>query len=288
MPNMRADRLMYLPSLPACIGLAAGTWWIGARLATRTGRAAWRWIPLLAWIVVQGAAARGASATYRSDRRLWEIGLRRAPDSARAHAVMGELLGLRYVDTGSGDAAILGRARAHCRLAVAYDPLDPLSWLCHGRLDVIERAPERAFRNFERALGLAHQRREAIGATLAEVTLERRDLPFETRAVSAVAQIEQWRAWAPYSATVAQVAGDLHHRLGLADRALAAYSRASSLRPERWDLVARRVELQLDLGHPWAAAAALAARTSYDDVDPARRSQLVRRLAAAQRLWPTD
>ena len=37
MPNMRADRFMYLPSLPACLGLVALTLALARRLTTHLG-----------------------------------------------------------------------------------------------------------------------------------------------------------------------------------------------------------------------------------------------------------
>ncbi len=289
MPNMRADRLVYLACAPACVGLAALAWWLGRRWVERRPIGALAFVPVAALLVVQGAAARAASAVYRSDTRLWEIALRHAPDSARAHAIVSEQLLHRYVETGSTDAGVLARAVAHCDIARVRDPLDPLSWLCHGRLAMQARHWALAHRDLSRALELSAQRRDAIAAGIAELTLARTDLPFEVRSRQALAQIEEITASAPYSAAAALAAGQLHHQLGQAQLAQIAYARASSLRPERWDLVARRVELELDLGHPSAARAVLAAvdaRTT--PADPVLQSMLIRRLALAQRWWPND
>jgi Tfp pilus assembly protein PilF len=289
MPNMRADRFMYLPALPACVGLATGLWQLGRRRAARSGHPEWTLVPLVAFIVVQGAAARAASGAYRSDSRLWETGLRDEPASARAHAILGEQLMLRYVETGSTEPEILGRARSHCVLALIHDARDPLSWLCAGRVALQERAWTRAHRDFERALALAHQRRETIAAAIAEVTLARTDLPFETRARTALGQISEILEQAPYSSLVAATAATIHHQLGEPAEARDLYARASSLRPERWDLVARRVELELDLGHPAAAEAALRAVDPMTTVpDPTLHAALLRRLALAKRSWPDD
>lgn len=289
MPNMRADRLVYLAYAPASVGLAALAWWVGLRAAQWRGNPTLAFVPVAALVIVQGAAARGASAAYRSDTRLWEIGLRHAPASARAHAIVGEQRLHRFVETGSTDRGVLARASAHCDIALHLDQLDPLSWLCHGRLAIRTRDWDTAHRDFTRALALARQRTDAIAAAIAELTLARTDIPFEIRSRDALAQIDEITASAPYSAAAALAAGQLHHQLGQAQLAQSAYARASSLRPERWDLVARRVELELDLGHPSAARAALAAvdaRTT--PADPTRQSMLIRRLALAQRWWPND
>jgi tetratricopeptide (TPR) repeat protein len=289
MPNMRADRLMYLPVAPACVGIVGGALALGRTLARRRAEPLWTLVPLALVVVVQGAACRAASGVYRSDTRLWEIALRRAPASARAHAVAGELLLHRYVETGSTDEVVLARARSHCAIARHRDSLDPLTWLCQGRVDLVERAWLRAYRNFERALSLARQRRDTIATAVAEVTLARTDLPFATRSGAALAQIEEIRAHAPYSAVAAAAAGQLYHRLGHAAEAAAAYDRASALLPDRWEYVARRVELQLDLGHPSAAADILAGvDPEAMALDTAEHAALVRRLSQAQRLWPDD
>ena len=289
MPNMRADRLVYLAAAPACVGLAALAWWVGRRWSERRGLPALAFVPVATLLVVQGAAARAASAVYRSDTRLWEIALRQAPDSARAHAIVSEQLLHRFVETGSTDDGVLARAKAHCDIARVRDPLDPLSWLCHGRLAMQAKRWDVAHRDLSRALALSRQRQDAIAAGIAELTLARTDLPFEIRSRQALAQIEEITASAPYSAAAALAAGQLHHQLGQAQLAQNAYARASSLRPERWDLVARRVELELDLGHPSAARTVLAAvdaRTTT--ADPVLQSMLIRRLALAQRWWPND
>ncbi|MBC8067460.1 MAG: hypothetical protein IAG13_03925, partial [Deltaproteobacteria bacterium] len=90
-PNMRADRFAYLPSVVVCFGFAHALLAIGARAAARWGSSLLV-TPLLVAVVVQGALAQAASTAYKSDGRLWEIALRRSPDSARAHALGGELL----------------------------------------------------------------------------------------------------------------------------------------------------------------------------------------------------
>lgn len=289
MPNMRADRFMYLPSLPVCVGLGAAMVAIGNALARRWGKPALALAPALVVVVVQGSLAQASANVYRSDRRLWEIALRRAPDSARAHAVMGELSTIDFIATGSTDDALRVRARSHCRIARHRDGGDPLAWLCEGRLAAAERDAARAYRSFAQAHALATVRRDRTAAALAAAILDRPDVAFEARAHEARVLLDRAMREAPYSSALLAAAASVHHRLGHPAQALDLYARASALRPERWDLVLAGVELELDLGHPSAAGRALAASPDLlEQADPARRAALRRRLARASRLWPSD
>lgn len=289
MPNMRADRFMYLPSLPVCVGLGAATAFAGRWLAQRLGSARLALVPAIACVVLQGSFAQASANVYRSDRRLWEIALRRAPDSARAHAVVGELATIDFVETGSTDDAVRVRARSHCRIARRLDAGDPLPWLCAGRLAAAERDRERAYRSFAAAHARASVRRDRTAAALAAAILDRPGTDAEDRAVEALELLRGAMREAPYSSALAAVAASVHHRLGHPEAAAELYARASSLRPERWDLVIAGVELQLDLGHPSAAGRALDASADLlEQADPARRADVRRRLATASRLWPSD
>jgi hypothetical protein len=289
MPNLRADRFMYLPSVPVCVGLAAAAIAIGHALVRRVPSPVLALAPTIALVVMQGSVAQAGANVYRSDRRLWEIALRRAPDSARAHAVMGELVVIDFVETGSTDDALRQRARSHCRIAMRLDARDPLPWLCDGRLAAAERDRSRAYRSFAQAHALATVRRDRTAAALAAAILDRPDVAFETRAAEAQRLLDRAMREAPYSSALCAAAASVHHRLGHPERAGDLYARASSLRPERWDLVLAGVELELDLGHPAAAGRRLDASAHLlEQADPARRAALRRRLARASRLWPSD
>src|SRR5690606_24445129 len=130
MPNLRADRLMYLPSIPVAVGLTALLLALGRAWAQRSGRSVTTLVPLVAMLIVQGALAQGASTSYRSDTRLWDTALRRAPGSARAHAVRGELYVARMGDGASPDPRLVARASAHCAIAQRLAPEQALPWLC--------------------------------------------------------------------------------------------------------------------------------------------------------------
>ena len=84
LPNMRADRFMYLPSLVPCVALAAGLLQLGRRISVQD-----RWAPLALFVLVQGSFGAAASRAYVSNTTLWHEAARRAPDSARAQALLG-------------------------------------------------------------------------------------------------------------------------------------------------------------------------------------------------------
>lgn len=287
MPNMRADRFVYLSSAPVCVGMSvallrAGTWLHGR----------WALHPLAPWVamvVLQGSVAQGVTAAYRSDSRLWQIALRRAPHSARGHAIVGELLigTLREQPDPLDRPLLLVRARTHCAMAMHYDPASPLPHLCEARLAAAERDWTRSDASFERALERMSTRPERARLALASTALDLPGLPYDQRVQRAFEALERARREAPYVAEVFAVSGRLRHRLGEPDGAADDYARASDLHPERWDVVMAGVELQLDLGHTAAASQQWNAATAALDEAPAGRVQaLQRRIDAARRRQP--
>lgn len=285
MPNMRADRLVYLTSAPVCVGMAAALLRIGAWL-----RARFDLHPLLPWVamvVIQGSVLQGTTAAYRSDSRLWQIALRRAPDSARAHAVMGELLVglLREQPDPLDRPLLLVRARTHCALALHYDPQSALSHLCTARLAAVQRDWIRSHDAFERALARMTTRRERATLALASTAIDLPGLPYAERIDRAFSALERARRDAPFVAEVFAVSGTLRHRLGEPEGAAADYARARDLHPERWDVVMAGVELQLDLGHTAAASDLwVGASATLEQAPPSRVQALQRRIDAARRL----
>jgi tetratricopeptide (TPR) repeat protein len=288
MPNLRADRLMYVPSIAVAVGLgvalvAAGRAW--ARRARPERAPVLAVLPLVAMLVVQGALAQGASTSYRSDTRLWDTALRHAPASARAHAVRGELYVAQLGAQPSSDPRLVARATAHCRVAQWLDPHQALPWLCEARLAAAQRDWPRAYARLQQALALGMPLRDRGLASLASVALDHPHHPYAQRVAEARKLADRATREHPYSALAHATAAGIHHRLGDAERARELYARASALRPERWDLVLARVELELDLGHASAARAAWAAHADLlEAADPARRDHVRRRLADAERL----
>lgn len=284
MPNLRADRLMYLPSLAVCIGLAAGLVALGRRWSERAGGLERALGPLLAMLILQGALAQGAATRYRSDTRLWDAALRHAPGSARAHAIRGQLH-IKRLERDPGDPSLRNRAWSHCTIAQRLEPQEALSWLCSARLAAAEQRWELAHADFERALALGMRREDRVLAALASIALDRPSVPYAQRLTAARAYADRATTEYPYSALAFATAAGIAHRLGDAAHAREHYARARKLRPERWDVVLSGVELELDLGHASAARAALAA---HDDLllsaDPAQRQHITRRLADADQL----
>jgi tetratricopeptide (TPR) repeat protein len=287
MPNLRADRLMYVPSVPVAVGLCAGLVMVGRAWARRSQPVVGV-VPLLVMLVVQGALGQSASTSYRSDTRLWDTALRHAPASARAHAVRGELFVAQLGDDPSPDPKLVARASAHCRVAQWLEPEQALPWLCEARLAAALRDWPRAYEGLQRALAAGMPRRDRVLASLASVALDHPHHPYAVRVAEARELADRATREYPYSALAHATAAGIHHRLGDADRARELYARASELRPERWDVVLAGVELELDLGHASAARAVWAAHEDLlEAADPARRDHVRRRLTDAERLLAT-
>ncbi len=287
MPNMRADRFMVLPSVPIAIGLAAGLLALGrfwqARQAQPDPTGLVRWLPLAVFVVIQGSFGLAAARAYVSNATLWRAALRRAPDSARARA----MIGLEALAAGRRpdhvDPELAAAVREQCMLARSLDPLDELPVICLAELAVAERDWVPAYQQFALAveLGVDGQRLDRPIAALAQLALDQPDV--DTHALATEWLARGLSAY-PYSPDLHMAAGRIYHRLGQPERAFALYRRARTLRPERWEPVAFGVELALDLGD--AAAAHRTWWAEHDllaGADPATRDHLERRLAEARR-----
>ncbi len=294
LPNMRADRFMYLPSVTICIGAAAGLLALGKAkpmvITDERGEAqSNHWLPLIAFVLIQGSLGMAAARVYVSNTTLWHTALERAPDSARAHA----LLGLERVgEAQRGEhlaPEVAEAAERSCKRAEQLDPLYELPQLCLGALAIAREQWPLAYEHQARAIELSVDRNDRPIAALAQITL---DLPSEYLAAHpeigdrhehAIALLDRGLRVYPYSPELHAAAARVHHRLGHRDRALELYRRARSLRPDRWETVAGGLELALDLGdaaaahRTWWAEAELLERAN-----PATRTRLVRRLATAR------
>lgn len=287
LPNMRADRFAYLPSVFVCLGLGTLAWMLGRALARRLGHDAIAYAPAVALVVMQGAFAQAAATAYKSDARLWEVALRRAPDSARAHALLGELtIATMRATEGDEDPVLLARARAHCRRALALAPEDALPHLCAARLAVQLEQWTLAQRHFEAALARARAREDRILTALASVTLDVAELPYAERVARVDALLARAEREFPYASEVAAASGRLMHRLGRADAAFHRYARARRLRPERWDVALWGLELALDLGDAPAAQTLWArGKDLWSDADPKLVDATRRRVYDGGRLF---
>lgn len=277
MPNMRADRFMYLPSVPIAIALASGLLALGRRVAIDERR----WLPLALFVVIQGSFGLAAARAYVSNATLWRVALRRAPDSARAHA----MLGLERLATGRRpdhvEANVATAVREQCEHARSLDPLDELPVICLAELAVAEHDWIGAYDHFARAIELGIDREDRPIAALAQLALDQPGIDGPELAVDLLAR---GLSAYPYSPDLHLAAGRIHHRLGDPERARTQYRRARTLRPERWEPAAWGVELALDLGD--AAAAHRTWWAEHDllgGADPAHRDLLQRRLAEARR-----
>ena len=300
LPNMRADRFMYLASAPVCVALAFGLLALGRRVASfmgphdvnssSAGDPNWVWLPALAFVLMQGSFLVAESRVYVSNTTLWHEAARRAPDSARAHALLGlERVALaRRSERLSPELMLAGEDS--CMLAAQLDPAYELPQLCLGSLASAREDWPLAYEHHVLAVELSIDRNDRPIASLAQISL---DLPsqwfvhhpeFGDRRQLSRSWLERGLRAYPYSPELHAAAAHIYHRLGDADLALEMYRRARALRPDRWETVAGGVELALDLGdaaaayRTWWAEAELLGRA-----DPATRTRLRRRLAAARR-----
>lgn len=291
MPNMRADRFMYLPSVPACVGLAAlllaGGRWLSQHVL-KDMRMAAMVAPLAAFVVVQGSVRVATALVYRDNSHLWAVARARAPDSARAHAVWGELV-LRNIpaDAPRDDKArAYARAEAHCRNGERHDPRYELPQLCFARLAAAREDWPAAYQRYRAALAVSPDRNAGIFAGLAEVSL---DLP-ATKTMSHARMAERHLAEGlllyPYSPELHTAAGRIFHRLGEPEQALGHFKKALALAPERPEALLGAVELLIDLGRPSDATELLRAeKTAWLAADPNDRTALVARHRDALRLF---
>ncbi|PCC70189.1 hypothetical protein SAMN02745121_03490 [Nannocystis exedens] len=291
MPNMRADRFMYLPSVPVCLGLAAlllaaGRWL--SRHVPEDMKLVARVAPLAAVVVVQGSVRVATAAVYRDNSHLWGVARERAPDSARAHAVLGELV-VRNVpaDAPREDKALaFARAEAHCRNAERHDPRYELPQLCFARLAAAREDWATAYRRYQAALAVSPDRNAGIFAGLAEVSLDLPATSETTRTDLARRHLAEGLASYPYSPELHATAGRIFHRLADPEQARFHYRRSLDLAPERPEALLANIELLLDLGRPAdATELLLREKTAWLAADPGDRTALVARHRDALRLF---
>ncbi len=296
MPNMRADRLMYLPSLPLCLGMAAAAFALGRRLRewslfSQHFGPALIFAPVAALAILQGAVLQASTQVYRSGGALWSVASRRAPDSARAQAIFGELL-LAGRDPIERDTPAERRrfinVRSRCRRALKLDALDEISHLCAARLAIAQEQWSRAEHSLRRALELSVDRNHRILAALAEISLDVPGKSEDLRREESLKLLAQAIREYPYAVEVWSAAGRILHRIGKPMRAKFALQRAFSLGPERPQTSLWAIEAALDRGDRRLAKRLFAERARYlQNADPGRIAALERRLWDHARLFPT-
>ncbi len=216
---------------------------------------------------------------------------RRAPDSARAQAIYGELLlaNRKPEERDSpADLRLLAKVRGQCRRALALDPLDEISHLCEARLAIAEEAWEVAERSLRRALELSVDRNHRILSTLAEVTLDQPNLNEDDRREKALELLARAIREYPYAVEVWGAAGRVLHRIGDPTRAQLAFRQAYSLAPERPETSLWAIEAALDRGDRELAARLLRSRAKVlRSAAPGLVAALERRLEDHALLFPS-
>ncbi|HEY8378916.1 MAG TPA: hypothetical protein VIK91_20630, partial [Nannocystis sp.] len=291
MPNMRADRFTYLPSVPACLGLAAlllaaGRWL--SRHVPADSKPLALLAPLVAAVVLQGSVRVAAASVYRDNSHLWAAARARAPDSARAHAVWGELV-LRNLSPElppDERSVALAHLEALCKNAERHDPTYELPQLCFARLAAAREDWAEAYRRYRLALSYSPDRNARIYAGLAEVSLDLPHTPTAVRHRLARRHLEEGLSQYPYSPELHATAGRIFHRLGEPELAARHYETSLALAPERPDALLGHLELLLDLGRPAdATRLLLAEKTAWLAADPSVRNALIARHRDALRLF---
>ena len=288
MPNMRADRFMYLPSAPVCLGLAALALNLGARLARRLARPNLLLAPVALLAVLQGAVLAGTGFTYRNNGQLWAAARRSAPGSARAQAATGELLlsNLDSTPDKTRRALLLARAEAHCTNAERLDPRYELPQLCFARLAAARQDWSEARRRFAAALAVSPDRNARSFAGLAQTSLDLPGISEAERRALALDALERGLRTHPYAPELHDVAGQIFHRLGEPLPALEHYRRAHTLAPERGEPLLGQVALLLDLGLPLVAHRLVVTHEqTWLAADPTDRTALIARHRDALRLY---
>ena len=282
MPNMQADRLMYLPSAAVCLGLAALALSLGRR-----ARGNLRMAPIVVLCIVQGTMARAQSSVYASNATMWKVALERAPESARTQAMAGLTLLRQTSGRELPDEDVLTRVSDHCDRALTLDARYELGHVCHARLALLRKDWPTAYRHFERAVELSPDRNDRNLAALAQLSLDLPDRDSEERLSLAYGHLARGLREYPYSPEIRVTAGRIAHRTGLPWLALHLYRGARRLRPDRWETVIAGVELALDLGDAAAAQRTwLQAHELIGKADPTTRSAISARIVDLNRLYP--
>src|SRR5690606_37159052 len=161
-----------------------------------------------------------AARVYVSNTTLWHTAVKRAPDSARAHA----LLGLERASAARrGERLapeVAAAAEQSCRRAAQRAPLYELPQRRLGSLAIARRQWALAYEHHARAIELSIDRNDRPIAALAQLAL---DLPADwiaqhpeigDRRDHALALLERGLRAYPYSPELHAAAARVHHRLG--------------------------------------------------------------------------
>ncbi len=282
LPNPRADRYAYLPSVPVCIALGS----LFEVALARTRHQTTCLVAGVAFVVLHGSLGMTASRAYVSNSTLWRVASERAPSSARAQAMHGIMMLSRLDRRPVPDPDLLAATEDACRRGLALNPEDAHPHLCFARLRTVQKSWTEAYDHLGRALERAPVRRDAIEAAQLELLPDVMfgQSPASLRgAVLARARtlVERY----PYSPTVFEAVGRVLHRLGLPYQAGMAYRAASRRRPERAVTVARRVELAVDRGDLAGAQTLLLQRDMLrGQIDESERTALIARMRLLGRL----
>jgi hypothetical protein len=238
---------------------------------------------------MQGIALASAIRPYANNTTLWDAALRRAPGSARAHAMVGLQLAATLDSRELVDADLRRRALVECRIARRHDPWEELAHICTARVALIDRDLGAAVTAMDRALATPSLRRDRLLAVAIELALEDPRVPWPERPARALDLAGEALLHYPYSPEVAAAAARVAHRAGAPHLALELLRRVRTLRPDRWETAASAVEIALDQGDVQLAHSTyLAERALLSQAPEARRRLLLRRLTFAQRAHPTN
>jgi len=212
---LMAERLLYLPSAGACIGLGAGLAWAADRLRARRQPDAPVWLLAGAVLVAWSGWTVARNADWRTPRTLWEAELLSAPRDP----VVNNNLAVELNAAGEHARAV--------RLLETALAAAPSYWRAHVNLGIARQRtgdPARAAAAFEAARRIAPAEPEPA-LFLGLLRAEQGDLP------GALDALGQAVALGPRDPRMRVALGDALARAGRTAEARAAYDVALALDP---------------------------------------------------------
>jgi tetratricopeptide (TPR) repeat protein len=252
-----AERLMYWPSVPACLAAGVMAAWLGRHARSRQR--------VLAALGVVGLVAFGLrtvtrNADWRNNRTLFEADARAHPENVQLSTALARLIlyDADHADNEKDRTRLLDEADRLLNGALSRLPRFALALRHRGEVELLRGRPEAARSYFEQVLQLNPAdpiawayladlggrpvddlgQLEAVVAddpdnAAARVTLGRALLA-AGRADAAVAQFRAAVSIAPDAADIARALAEVLVTLGLRDEAREAYQRLVVLAPNDW------------------------------------------------------
>ncbi|MDQ2868679.1 MAG: tetratricopeptide repeat protein [Verrucomicrobiota bacterium] len=250
--TIKAERLLYLPSIGFCIAVALIFRWLYAQLRVPAGRVVLIGVVVLS-LMILSVRAMQRNLVWQSERTLWAATAKTVPENFRAQM----LLAAEALRTGDYATALDASRRAH-----AIDPSSHAAALNYGVALVQAGEVAEAMQFYEREIA-QHPERADLHQNLGLAYVARGDV------ISAAEEFRTALKLNPRSAVAYLNLGLASSRMGETENALQNYRRATEVKPdyaEAWNALGA---LALKLGRREEARVALtralALRPDYHD-----------------------